>query len=515
VTTISDISENAEKRPATSVHSRWLERTWALIGGVSIRTKILGIVLSLTVLLGLAVTWQVRIVMDSVFINELENRGLSVASDLAARSTDPILLNDNYDLYNLLNGTVANHPDVLYAFIHDPDGQVQVHTFGDEGFPTGLLTLDKRHDRESIGGMIRTATFTSNAGIVHDFAAPILDGKAGVVHLGMTETRLHGVVNAVTGQMLLTTLFVTLAGILAAILLTWLLTRPILHLVETTREVGRGNLQVRAPHWADDEIGDLADAFNQMVDDMSESQQAVQEKEAARSRLLEQLITVQEEERKRIARELHDSVGQSLMSLILGMKVVCQLEDSQEIQEKSDELRLFATDSLEEVRLLSRQLRPSVLDDLGLKVALKRYVEEFSLQHPGVTVDLHCDLPDRLPASTEISLYRIIQEAMTNAARHGDCHTVSVLISCRNGRVQTIIEDDGVGFDPDRARREGRSVGIHGMIERAELVGGSLSIESNDEGTTVYVDAPQSATAPDPSSPEAPVSHPVRWNGAS
>jgi two-component system sensor histidine kinase NreB len=92
---------------------------------------------------------------------------------------------------------------------------------------------------------------------------------------------------------------------------------------------------------------------------------------------------------------------------------------------------------------------------------------------------------------------------------------VSVLISCRNGRVQTIIEDDGVGFDPDRARREGRSVGIHGMIERAELVGGSLSIESNDEGTTVYVDAPQSATAPDPSSPEAPVSHPVRWNGAS
>ena len=126
-----------------------------------------------------------------------------------------------------------------------------------------------------------------------------------------------------------------------------------------------------------------------------------------------------------------------------------------------------------------------------MEAALERYVAEFSLQYPNVDVDLHCNLTTRLPTSTEISLYRIIQEAMTNAARHGHGQTLSVLLSARNGRVQTIVEDDGVGFDPDEARRTGQSVGIHGMVERAELIGGRLDIESNEGGTTVYVDVPR------------------------
>ena len=491
MTTVSEAAGEVDTQAFSPASAHWLEWAWTLIGGVSVRTKILGIVLTLTIVLGLGVTWQVRAVMDQVFLDELDNRGLSVASDLAARSADPILLNDNYALYQLLNDTVVLHPDVLYAFIHDADKMILAHTFGNEGFPSELLTLEERNGLESLGGVVRTVTFASNEGVIHEFAAPILDGQAGAVHLGLTENRLHGEVNAVTGRMLLTTLVVALAGVLAAMMLTWLLTRPILHLVETTRQVGQGNLTARAPHWADDEIGDLADAFNQMVDELSVSQQAVREKEAARSRLLEQLITVEEEERKRIARELHDGVGQSLASLILGMKLASQMDTVDGMRQHSEEMRVSAASALDEVRLLGRQLRPSVLDDLGLEAALERYAAEFSLQYPDLDVDLHCGLSARLPSSTEISLYRIIQEAMTNAARHGQGHTVSVLLSTRSGRVQAIIEDDGVGFDPAEARRTGASVGIHGMVERAELVGGRLDIESNAGGTTVYVDVPR------------------------
>ena len=366
MTTIAEPARDVEKEPKATSHVTWLERAWMLVGGVSVRTKILGIVLTLTIVLGLGVTWQVRSVMDQVFLDELDNRGLSVASDLAARSADPILLNDNYALFQLLSDTVALHPDVLYAFIHDADDRILVHTFGDEGFPSDLLKLKERSQLESLGGVVRAVAFASNEGIVHEFAAPILAGEAGVVHLGLTETRLHGVVNTVTGRMLLTTLAVALTGVLAAMVLTWLLTRPILHLVETTRQVGQGNLAAHAPHWADDEIGDLADAFNQMVDELSVSQRAVQEKEAARTRLLEQLITVQEEERKRISRELHDGVGQSLASLILRMKLASKMESVSEMQQQNEEMRLSASNTLEEVRLLGRQLRPSVLDDLGI-----------------------------------------------------------------------------------------------------------------------------------------------------
>ncbi len=471
--------------------NRWVELAWHAAGSVDVRTKILGMVLALTTVLGLAVTLQVRAVMTSVFAEELESRGVSVASDLASRSTDPILLNDTYALHELLRETVINHPDALYAFVTDDHGQVLAHTFGEAGFPAGLLDIKMLAAAEAnVHGDIRHWVYASNQGTVHEMIAPIMGGGAGVVRLGLTERRLQTIVNTVTGQMILTTLLVALAGIVAAMILTWLLTRPILDLVATTKEVGRGNLQARAPHWADDEIGTLADAFNQMVTDLDSSQRAVVEKEKARDLLLKKLITAQEEERKRIARELHDGVGQMLTSLMVGMRTMQRNDDPATAQARTEELCVTAGETLEQVRVLSRELRPSILDDLGLSAALERYVAEFARVHADVTVDLHCDLPGRLPSTVETALYRIVQEAMTNAARHGKATSVGVLVSRRNGTVQTIVEDNGAGFDVAAVRRRQSSVGIFGMSERAELLGGKLDIESGTEGTTVYAEVP-------------------------
>lgn len=469
----------------------WLERLITVVGSVSVRTKILGIVLALTIVLGLGVTWQVRSVMQRVFMSELENRGVSVASDLATRSVDPILLNDTYALYELLIETVANNPDTLYAFVIDTNGHVIAHTFGDSGFPVALLepTLTSRATSHT-GSEVTHLLYSSTAGVVHEFSAPIFDGRAGVVRVGLTETRLTGIINVVTGQMLFTTLAVAIVGIIAAIGLTWLLTRPILDLVETTRQIGQGNLTARAPHWANDEIGALANAFNQMVGDLGTSQQAVAEKEAARARLLKKLINAQEDERKRIARELHDGVGQVLTSFIVATRTVAQTNDLALIQMKNAEMGQVAAETLTQVRTLSRQLRPSILDDLGLPAALERYCTDFAALYPALYLQFHCDLNQRLSATIEVTLYRIIQESITNAARHGQANQIGVLLFKREGRVQAIIEDNGRGFDPIEARRAERSVGIHGMAERAELLGGQLNIESNAEGTTVYVEIP-------------------------
>jgi len=472
-------------RDAPERFGDWVDRIKRTATGFSVRTKILGIVLALTTVLGLAVTWQVRSVMTNVLISELDNRGRSVASDLAARTVDPILLNDTYRVFETLDDTVANHPDAIYAFVLDPTGSVVAHTFGEEGFPTELLGLNPGEGTTEI----KHNHLTGEIGRFHDFQAPVLDGRAGVVRLGLSEARLTDVVSGITAQMLVTTLFVGLAGVAAASLLTWLLTRPILDLVDTTRRVGEGDLGARAAHWADDEIGDLAAAFNQMVTDLEANRETIRETETARTRLLEQLITAQEEERKRIARELHDTVGQALSSIMVGVEILTRGGDD-DLLRKKDEIQSLSRETLEQVRELSRELRPSVLDDLGLAAALDRYAQDFEVRYPEISVDLHVNLSGRLQSTVETALYRVVQEGMTNAMRHSGAHTLSVLVTQSDGSVQTIIEDDGSGFDPLEARRNGKSVGLHGMAERAEMLGGTIDIESGKEGTTLYVRVP-------------------------
>jgi signal transduction histidine kinase len=142
-----------------------------------------------------------------------------------------------------------------------------------------------------------------------------------------------------------------------------------------------------------------------------------------------------------------------------------------------------------QVRELSRELRPSALDDLGLVPALERYAEDFALRYSGISAQVHGDLT-RLDQPVETALYRIVQEAMTNAARHGSANNVSVVFVQRPGSVRVIVEDDGSGFEPETVRRNQTSVGLHAMQERAELLNGKFVIESNSGGSTVYVEIP-------------------------
>ena len=480
----------------------WLERLLIAVTSVSVSTKIMGIVLALTVALGLGVTLQVRNVMYNTLMSELDKQGFAVASDLSGRSEALILAQNLDGLDNLLAQTLNNHPDTRYAFVVDPQGEILAHTFDEHPYPIVPNTeTENPPSEDAIPAEILAANtvmpssevshihYSNVEGRMHDFAVPILGGELGMVRLGLAETRILDIIANVTERMLFTSLAVAGAGILAAMLLTWLLTRPILDLVTTTERLRQGDLSVRAPHWNDDEIGALSDAFNQMVSELEVSQHMIIEKEKARTHLLSRLISAQEEERKRIARELHDGVGQALTSILVHIKVLAQHQDAA-TQTRMEELRQLVDETLAAVRLLSRQLRPSSLDDLGLAAALERYVTEFSMRYPHLDVDLHCTLPQRLPANIAISLYRVIQEAMTNTARHSNATSLSVVVTQREGHVHAIIEDNGSGFEVESARRAGSSVGLHSMSERSELLNGTLEIESSTDGTTVYVDIP-------------------------
>lgn len=463
---------------------RLYQRIWDLAGAVSVRTKILGIVLGLVILLGTGVTIQARYALAATMTMQLEEQSISVSRDLAARSTDPILLNDLLGLHDLLREMTANNPNIRYAFLVDSRGQVIAHTF-EGGFPLALISLNS----VASGEHHHTALLRTDEGLIWDAAVPILDGTVGTARIGISDASLKAALSTLTAQLLLTTLLVSLTGILVAVFLTWILTRPIISLAHATQAVAKGDFSPRVPRWAKDEIGDLAEAFNQMTEQLERIDELRSERETLRRQLLEKVISTQEDERRRIARELHDSTSQNLTSLLVGLRMM-ETHCSQCVaQTKATDLREVASKTLEEVHDLSMRLRPQALDDLGLAAALERLIAEWQARHK-IPVDVVIQLSERLPGEVETAIYRIAQEALTNVARHAQAHSASILIERHADTVRAIVEDDGVGFDAHTNHGECH-LGLLGMRERAELLGGTLTIESTPEhGTSVFIEIP-------------------------
>jgi signal transduction histidine kinase len=204
---------------------------------------------------------------------------------------------------------------------------------------------------------------------------------------------------------------------------------------------------------------------------------------------IQRVVAAQENERRRLARELHDETGQTLTSVSLGLKSVEERIDDPVTRRAIAELGNQVARTMQDVRRIALELRPKVLDDYGLVSALERLTSTFSTQ-TGIQVDLEAQLgAERLPTEIETALYRIVQEGLTNVAKHADPTRASVFVTPKNGNVLLVLEDDGSGFDPAKVRNGG--LGLEGMRERVELLEGRMTIESSeDAGTTLVVEVP-------------------------
>jgi signal transduction histidine kinase len=204
---------------------------------------------------------------------------------------------------------------------------------------------------------------------------------------------------------------------------------------------------------------------------------------------LRRVVEAQELERARLARELHDETGQSLTSVLLGLRGVEEASGAEETREAAAAVRELVVETLQGVRKLAVELRPSALDDFGLMPALERLTQTFSAQ-TGVAVELETTLTSaRLPGEVETVVYRIVQEALTNVTKHASASRVSVFLARKDGAVAAVIEDDGVGFEP--AHAEDGGLGLLGMRERVGLMGGRFTVESRaGAGTTIAVEVP-------------------------
>ena len=282
-----------------------------------------------------------------------------------------------------------------------------------------------------------------------------------------------------------------LIGLALTITLNTLILRaalqPMRALHWTVDALGRGDFSVRTPEspLADADMASVAQMLNQVLDHLQGYEERVQDLSAS-------VLQAQEDERHRIARELHDQIGQSLTLLLIRLKIMEASQSAAAVRADLADLRGAVAATIDEVRKLALDLRPPALDQLGLIPAIRTLVREFSEQtHIIVT----CDAPGEpivIAPERATALYRIVQEALTNVAKHAEAHTVHVVIERYLNDITTTISDDGCGFELQSIRERGRiqegpGLGIFGMEERVRLVGGTYAIETCLGGGTKII----------------------------
>ena len=299
------------------------------------------------------------------------------------------------------------------------------------------------------------------------------------------------------------------------------LIKPIGQLKKIAQNISRGNLSQPVPALGSDEIGELGRSFDVMRIELKNSLEEIQEwnrqleakieertrqlqdsyrqverKEAARGQLLQKVLMVQEEERKRVARELHDETTQSILGMVMRLEAAAAIpdEDASQIKHRLTEIRNLAVNTLDNVHKVIFDLRPSVLDDLGLLSALRWYAKN-RLMELDIKARVEVTGEERtLPPQVEITLFRVVQEAITNIAKHAQAKNVLLNVEFKDSAITIEIEDDGRGFDVETLSTqagENQGLGLLGMQERIELLQGQFHIESQPgNGTRINIEIP-------------------------
>lgn len=464
------------------------QSAWRFAGAVSIQVKVMGIVIGVILLLGTFVIIQMRDVLQSTLSHELQQQGVALATNVTQSAGEFITNDDLNGLGVLLSeqkdhySSEAHNTQVSYIAIEDETHEI-ILIIGDDIPDAELYLSDHNHSDDH-------KIFVADDNALFEIQSSIPQTES-LLRLGLSKAGVMATVNEVTFRLFAITLVMVAVGFAAAFFLTWILTRPVVDLVDATHAVARGDFSRRVPVWAKDEIGELTVAYNHMTQSLARAEQERADRERLREQYINGVIAAQENERKRIARELHDSTSQSLTSVLVGLQNIKSVKNKLEAEQQTDELRTIITATLDEIRNISWQLRPGALDDLGFVSAVENYVQNYQSRYHIPVEIVSTGLCNRLEPEVETSIYRIIQEGLTNIVRYAQASSVSLILQFKDSKLKIVIEDDGVGFDPVATLQNSKSLGLQGIRERASLLGGSLTIESQPgQGTSLYIEIP-------------------------
>ena len=423
----------------------------------------------------------------------LDTSGQEIAASLGAVIANDVLLDDRFAMSEQLTKTMSTNAQVRYIIAAAPDGRILATTFGHK-FPAGLPL--RRAVPE--GGAVDTVSYDSNEGGIREILYPIDEGIIGSLRIGMTEQRMN---RLIVERCIEVGLMVFLICVLASLVATRYARHflaPIRTMSEAVHAIGGGNYDVAVPVETQDETGRLAQAFNRMVGKLRTKEkentallQELQHKEKARIWLIDQLFSAREDEQQRISRELHDETGQSMASVLAYLRILHDRLDTDEQREMLMEVRELTANTLAGLRRLAVDLHPPMLEDLGLIVAIDKYLETFRRTQPQIAVEMKTE-GDFAGIDRTVALvcYRTLQEAFTNIIRHAQASRVQIHLSCQESAVHLSVFDNGVGFDKKDAEeaRTNRHLGLVSMKERVELLQGSFSIMSSpQEGTHIEI----------------------------
>ena len=472
------------------------------INNFSLYYKINILVIGMIVLSGIVIGIVMLNSTSQLLATQLDKRGIDIGNSIASLSSNDILLEDYFDISDRLNKTKNNNPEVRYILITDSAGRILASTFGNS-LPKGLASVRLPTTEDlSIqdGNETWIKSLSSNEGQIREILFPIEEGNIGYVRIGLSEKTMQRLLAENIEKIILTVLFVSLLSAIGATRLSYLIVKPLRVLSESSHRIQEGDYNVRIKGKSTAEIGNLARAFNAMAHSLRKKSREndrllkeVQEKEEMRVSLIRNLFTVQEDEQRRLSRELHDETGQCMASLLAYIKVLNSKMTTTEQKTLLAEARAVTISVLERIRIMAVELRPPELDYLGLVAAMEKYIMNFNAQN-SLNVEFfppHKKL--KLSNNTAVSLYRILQESMTNIVMHAHAHNVDITLTKVDCNICMQIQDDGQGLKEHAIEiaRSNNRLGLFGMQERAELLGGTLTIDSKPgNGTRITVILP-------------------------
>ena len=299
----------------------------------------------------------------------------------------------------------------------------------------------------------------------------------------------------------LSAMAIAVTGLATTLVLRQIVLVRLRDLVETTRQLGRGDLDQRVRPRGRDEIDELAGSLNAMAEslkkraeELTRAREEIAQRAAQLQRLLARIVRVQEEERGRIAHDMHDGLIQLVAGALFESQAAKERlpSDPQSAVEKLTVVQQLLGQMDEEVRRTIHDLHPPLLDQAGLVPAIKKYARSYE-ETWGIPCSVQAQgAPARLPSHAEVAIYRIVQEALVNVRTHSEAHYAHVLLEYRPEVLRVMVRDDGRGFDGQKAlANPGEQLGLVGMRERAQSLGGHLEVQSAPgQGATILVEVP-------------------------